>query len=95
MFAEICHLTEFHFTFLVTYLQVLRALNIQKLIIPAISQLKKTWTNVFGFRLLEVSEKEEIKFINLLVFPGTGLLVKPLLGKDLVEHRKASDKGNW
>lgn len=71
---------------------VLRSLNIEKLIIPSISKMKDTWTKVFGFRAPEISEEEEIRSINLLVFPGIGLLLKPLLRNDSGEHGKSADK---
>jgi hypothetical protein len=63
------------------------------LVIPAINELVDTWTSKFGFSPLEVSHKQEVKSINMLVFPGTGLLQKPLLNKSSPQEHQGSEGG--
>ncbi|WOL19630.1 hypothetical protein Cni_G28432 [Canna indica] len=55
------------------------SLNVQKLVIPDICELKDTWINEFGFKPLDVSQELELKSLNRLVFSSNRLLQKPLL----------------
>lgn len=66
--------------FINLFSKALSSLKVEKLIIPAITELVDTWTNVFGFRPLEGSERQELRSKSIVVFPGTGLLEKPMLG---------------
>ncbi|XP_050367613.1 increased DNA methylation 1 [Argentina anserina] len=60
--------------------EMLISFKVEKLVIAAIPELVGTWTGGFGFIPVEDEEKQSLNKFNLMVFPGTVLLKKPLCG---------------
>ncbi|KAL8205456.1 hypothetical protein R6Q57_009007 [Mikania cordata] len=57
---------------------MLKSFKVEKLVVSAIPSLVETWTHGFGFTPLEVDEKKSLEKTNLMVFPGTVWLKKPM-----------------
>ncbi|KAJ3669917.1 hypothetical protein LUZ60_010241 [Juncus effusus] len=75
----------------------LNSLNVKRLVIPAISELKSTWINNFGFNFFDPLLKKQVRSINILMFPDIGLLQKPLASDQKHESAKrvaVSNLGN-
>ncbi|EOY13226.1 Acyl-CoA N-acyltransferase with RING/FYVE/PHD-type zinc finger protein, putative isoform 1 [Theobroma cacao] len=58
--------------------EMLISFKVEKLVVTAIPNLVETWTKGFGFKPVEDDERKTLSKINLMVFPGTILLKKPL-----------------
>uniref|UniRef100_A0A0A9CGP7 Increased DNA methylation 1 C-terminal domain-containing protein n=1 Tax=Arundo donax TaxID=35708 RepID=A0A0A9CGP7_ARUDO len=70
------------------------SLNVRKLVIPAVPEMEKTWTNVFGFKPVESSKKQKFKLVNLLIINGTGLLEKRLLPTGTINGQTTARPAN-
>jgi hypothetical protein len=57
---------------------MLQMVGVQKLVLPAVPEMQDYWTGPFGFQPMEDSLKRTLLELNLLVFPGTSILQKPL-----------------
>ncbi|RZS17133.1 hypothetical protein BHM03_00049248 [Ensete ventricosum] len=58
--------------------KMLKSFGVKMLVISAIPILVETWTSHFGFKPIEDVERRHLNHVNLMLFPGTALLIKQL-----------------
>lgn len=62
------------------FFQLLTQLGVERLILPAIPQLRKMWETSFGFSEMPFSERLQLSGYPFLCFQGTMMLQKFLNG---------------
>ncbi|KAL4580409.1 hypothetical protein LXL04_016600 [Taraxacum kok-saghyz] len=73
--------------------ELLKSLKIEKLVLCAIPTLVNTWMKSFGFMHLEPQENNFLSKINLMAFPGTIWLKKPIYQGSVHNTVAASYRG--
>ncbi|KAG1363587.1 increased DNA methylation 1-like [Cocos nucifera] len=58
--------------------KMLKSFKVKMLVLSAIPNLVDAWTLGFGFKPIEDNEKRWLDQVNLMLFPGTSLLIKRL-----------------
>ncbi|KAK8469391.1 hypothetical protein PHAVU_005G067300 [Phaseolus vulgaris] len=61
--------------------EMLTSFKVERLVISAIPDLVETWTKGFGFKPVDDVERKKLNKFNLMIFPGTVFLEKPLHGE--------------
>ncbi|XP_014501301.1 increased DNA methylation 1 isoform X1 [Vigna radiata var. radiata] len=61
--------------------EMLTSFKVERLVVSAIPDLVETWTKGFGFKPVDDVERKRLNKFNMMIFPGTVFLEKPL-------HRK-------
>jgi hypothetical protein len=59
-------------------MKMLRSFHVKVLVLSAIPELVSTWVSAFGFKPIEEDERKQLNTMNLMLFPGTSLLIKNL-----------------
>ncbi|XP_057506840.1 increased DNA methylation 1-like isoform X2 [Actinidia eriantha] len=70
--------------------ETLRSVKVEQLVISAIPSLVETWITGFGFQPLEDNERRSLSNINLMVFPGTVWLKKPMFENQACNQEEGS-----
>lgn len=60
--------------------KLLHSMGVEKLILPAVSELKPTWENAFGFQEISSFERSKLLDLSFVGFPDTVALQKLLTG---------------
>lgn len=62
---------------------MLFTLGVERLVLPAVEELLKTWIGYFHYRPMDESQRLELMDLNIMAFPGTSILYKELDGSKL------------